>query len=117
MESDTEKTRKTTFNGELLTLSQDQYETAMCHMEHMRQLADENNIYEKLTEDDEEWVNSSGWKLSDTLEEAIAEGLHIIGENNSIQELIVTGLDAFDEESICDSFCYDHDADNVFDDN
>ena len=54
--------------------------------------------------------------LSDTLEEALSEGVRIIGEKGTVQELIVTGLEAFEEESGCDSFCEDDDADNVFND-
>lgn len=104
------------WRGVSLTLSEDIYELAMRHVEHMRWSADESNAYERQEEGDDDWLDSSGWKLSDTLEEALSTGTGSLGKGETIQDRIIAGLEAMAAEYDLETSdpCQDDGADDVF---
>jgi hypothetical protein len=100
-----------------LILTQEEYDTAMSHVEMMRHTAEEENAYGGLDEEDEDYMDPEGWKLSDTLATALEEGKRSQDEGQKPkQELILEGLRLLDDECDLDSHgpCMDPDADDVF---
>jgi hypothetical protein len=68
---------KAVWNGSPLILSEKEYDIAMSHVEHMRQVAADKKYYQdpEVGEEDEGYIEPDesdepeGWKLSDTLHE------------------------------------------------
>jgi hypothetical protein len=106
---------KANWSGIILELSEDEYEIAMSHVEHMRQVSEENNANERLDETDEDYLDPEGWKLSDTLDWALKEAKSdATGNGLPEAELVRKGLAKLAEElSILDP-CGDDGADDVF---
>ena len=70
---------KAVWNGIQLILSEKEYDIAMSHVEHMRQVAADKKYYQnpEVGEEDEDYIEPDesdepeGWKLSDTLYEVL----------------------------------------------
>jgi hypothetical protein len=116
MRKSTIKIKKANWEGSILEITENDYYTAMRHVEYMRSVAEQDDFYNKRDEDYDNWIDPEGWKLSDTLSEALSIGEGLIGKGQSRQKPISHGLKALLEE--CDleivDPCGDEDADNVF---
>ena len=114
---------KAVWNGIQLILSEKEYDIAMSHVEHMRQVAADKKYYHdpEVGEEDEDYIEPDesdepeGWKLSDTLYEVLKKAR---AQENwkeiSATDLIRKGLKELSEELRGIDPCSDDDADDVF---
>jgi hypothetical protein len=111
---------KADWNGIQLILSEKEYDIAMSHVEHMRQVAADKKYYQDPEDEDEnedflEPDEPEGWKLSDTLYEVLkgAKGQKK-WKGLSDADLIRKGLKKLSEGLSGIDPCSDDDADDVF---
>lgn len=101
----------------LIKLHESEYNIALSHVEAMRKTAEENNYYNDLDEDDEEFIDSESWCLTDTLEEAMSLGKKSIAVNspnlNRIEAFIKSGLKKIEEDLNVLDPCYDDGVDDI----
>jgi len=114
---------KAVWNGIQLILSEKEYDIAMSHVEHMRQVAADKKYYQdpEVGEEDEGYIESDeydepeGWKLSDTLYEVFKGAkLQTKWKGLSDADLIRKGLKKLSEGLSGIDPCSDDDADDVF---
>ena len=114
---------KAVWNGIPLILSEKEYDIAMSHVEHMRQVVADKKYYEdpEVGEEDEDYIEPDesdepeGWKLSDTLYEVFKGAkLQTKWKGLSDADLIRKGLKKLSEELSGIDPCSDDDADDVF---
>jgi hypothetical protein len=114
---------KAVWNGIQLILSEKEYDIAMSHVEHMRQVAADKKYYQdpEVGEEDEDYIESDeydepeGWKLSDTLYEVFKGAkLQTKWKGLSDADLIRKGLKKLSEGLSGIDPCSDDDADDVF---
>lgn len=114
---------KAVWNGIPLILSEKEYDIAMSHVEHMRQVAADKKYYHdpEVGEEDEDYIESDepdepeGWKLSDTLYEVFKGAkLQTKWKGLSDADLIRKGLKKLSEGLSGIDPCSDDDADDVF---
>jgi len=114
---------KAVWNGIQLILSEKEYDIAMSHVEHMRQVAADKKYYQdpEVGEEDEDYIEPDesdepeGWKLSDTLYEVFKGAkLQTKWKGLSDADLIKRGLKKLSEGLRGIDPCSDDDADDVF---
>lgn len=106
---------KAPWNSIQLELSKEEYDIAMSHVEHMRQVSEENNADEGLDEKDGDYLDPEGWKLSDTLDLALQEAQsESKWEGLAEAELVRKGLTKISEDIHILDPCSDDGADDVF---
>jgi len=114
---------KAVWNGIQLILSEKEYDIAMSHVEHMRQVAADKKYYQdpEVGEENEDYIEPDeydepeGWKLSDTLYEVLrmartqknCEGIPAADIIKKALKKLSEGLRGIDP-------CSDDDADDVF---
>jgi hypothetical protein len=114
---------KAVWNGIQLILSEKEYDIAMSHVEHMRQVAADKKYYQdpEVGEDDEDYIEPDesdepeGWKLSDTLYEVLRMARTQKNcEGIPAADIIKKGLKKLSEGLRGIDPCSDDDADDVF---
>ena len=114
---------KAVWNGISLILSEKEYDIAMSHVEHMRQVAADKKYYQdpEVGEDDEDYIEPDesdepeGWKLSDTLYEVLRMARTQKNcEGIPAADIIKKGLKKLSEGLRGIDPCSDDDADDVF---
>jgi len=111
---------KAMWNGIQLILSEKEYDIAMSHVEHMRQVAADKKYYQDLEvgEEDEDYIEPDEpeeWKLSDTLYEVLRKArTQKDWEGISAADIIKLGLKELSEGLRGIDPCSDDDADDVF---
>ena len=114
---------KAVWNGIQLILSEKEYDIAMSHVEHMRQVAADKKYYHdpEVGEEDEDYIESDesdepeGWKLSDTLYEVLRMARTQKNcEGIPAADIIKKGLKKLSEGLRGIDPCSDDDADDVF---
>ena len=114
---------KAVWNGIQLILSEKEYDIAMSHVEHMRQVAADKKYYQdpEVGEEDEDYIEPDesdepeGWKLSDTLYEVLRMARTQKNcEGISAADIIKKGLKKLSEGLRGIDPCSDDDADDVF---
>ena len=114
---------KAVWNGIQLILSEKEYDIAMSHVEHMRQVAADKKYYHdpEVGEEDEDYIESDesdepeGWKLSDTLYEVLRMArTQKDWEGIPAADIIKKGLKKLSEGLRGIDPCSDDDADDVF---
>jgi|GEM_PF-6378304 len=117
MRDDQPNLRETVWNGIKLRLPQPYYQIAMAHVEEMRQASESSDVLNSEDDPDGFYLDSNGWKLSDTLTMALEEGRnHIEKLDASPEEFILRGLRQFERDLNLPGCCVDEDADDVFTD-
>ena len=114
---------KAVWNGIQLILSEKEYDIAMSHVEHMRQVAADKKYYQdpEVGEEDEDYIEPDeydepeGWKLSDTLYEVLRMArTQKNWEGIPAADIIKKGLKKLSEGLRGIDPCSDDDADDVF---
>ncbi|RPI70897.1 MAG: hypothetical protein EHM38_04885 [Geobacteraceae bacterium] len=114
---------KAVWNGIQLILSEKEYDIAMSHVEHMRQVAADKKYYQdpEVGEEDEDYIEPDeydepeGWKLSDTLYEVLRMARTQKNcEGIPAADIIKKGLKKLSEGLRGIDPCSDDDADDVF---
>jgi len=114
---------KAVWNGIQLILSEKEYDIAMSHVEHMRQVAADKKYYQdpEVGEEDEDYIEPDeydepeGWKLSDTLYEVLRMAKTQKNcEGIPAADIIKKGLKKLSEGLRGIDPCSDDDADDVF---
>ena len=114
---------KAVWNGIQLILSEKEYDIAMSHVEHMRQVAADKKYYQdpEVGEEDEDYIEPDeydepeGWKLSDTLYEVLRKARTQKNcEGIPAADIIKKGLKKLSEGLRGIDPCSDDDADDVF---
>ena len=114
---------KAVWNGIQLILSEKEYDIAMSHVEHMRQVAADKKYYQnpEVGEQDEDYIEPDeydepeGWKLSDTLYEVLRMARTQKNcEGIPAADIIKKGLKKLSEGLRGIDPCSDDDADDVF---
>ena len=114
---------KAVWNGIQLILSEKEYDIAMSHVEHMRQVAADKKYYRdpEVGEEDEDYIEPDesdepeGWKLSDTLYEVLRMArTQKDWEGIPAADIIKKGLKKLSEGLRGIDPCSDDDADDVF---
>lgn len=111
---------ETVWNGIPLILSEKEYDIAMSHVEHMRQVAADKKYYQDLEvgEEDTDYIEPDepeDWKLSDTLYEVLRMARTQKGwEGIPAADIIKKGLKKLSEGLRGIDPCSDDDADDVF---
>jgi hypothetical protein len=114
---------KAVWNGIQLILSEKEYDIAMSHVEHMRQVAADKKYYHdpEVGEEDEDYIESDesdepeGWKLSDTLYEVLRMArTQKDWEGIPAADIIKQGLKELSEGLSGIDPCSDDDADDIF---
>ena len=114
---------KAVWNGIQLILSEKEYDIAMSHVEHMRQVAADKKYYQdpEVGEENEDYIEPDeydepeGWKLSDTLYEVLRKArTQKDWEGISAADIIKIGLKELSEGLRGIDPCSDDDADDVF---
>jgi hypothetical protein len=114
---------KAVWNGIQLILSEKEYDIAMSHVEHMRQVAADKKYYQdpEVGEENEDYIEPDeydepeGWKLSDTLYEVLRMARTQKNcEGIPAADIIKKGLKKLSEGLRGIDPCSDDDADDVF---
>jgi hypothetical protein len=114
---------KAVWNGIQLILSEKEYDIAMSHVEHMRQVAADKKYYQnpEVGDEDEDYIEPDeydepeGWKLSDTLYEVLRMAKTQKNcEGIPAADIIKKGLKKLSEGLRGIDPCSDDDADDVF---
>jgi hypothetical protein len=111
---------KAVWNGIQLILSEKEYDIAMSHVEHMRQVAVDKKYYEdsEVGDEDEDFIapdEPEEWKLSDTLYEVLRMArTQKNWEGIPAADIIKKGLKKLSEGLSGIDPCSDDDADDVF---
>jgi hypothetical protein len=106
------------WNGIQLTLTEQEYDIAMSHVEHMRQAAADKKYYEISGDEEEDLLDPEeheAWRLSDTLYEVLKGArAQKKWKGLSDQDLIKKGLKKLSGGLKGIDPCGDDDADDVF---
>ena len=111
---------KAVWNGIQIILSEREYDIAMSHVEHMRQVAADKKYYQGLEvreedDDDIEPDEPEEWRLSDTLYEVLRMArTQKDWQGIPAADIIKKGLKELSEELSGIDPCSDDDADDVF---
>ena len=114
---------KAVWNGIQLILSEKEYDIAMSHVEHMRQVAADKKYYQdpEVGEENEDYIEPDeydepeGWKLSDTLYEVLRMARTQKNcEGIPAADIIKKGLKKLSEGLRGIDPCSDDDADDIF---
>ena len=74
------KPYKAVIHDESITLTEEQYRVLLCDVKAVPLLAEEENAYNRENPEEEDFMNPSAWKLSDSIEDAIRQGADILGQ-------------------------------------
>ena len=110
---------KAVWNGIQLILTEKEYDIAMSHVEHMRQIAADKKYYECSDDDCDEDVpdpdEHEAWRLTHTLNEVLKDARTVKKwKGLSDVDLIKKGLKKLSGELKGIDPCGDDDADDVF---